>query len=161
MADPQNSPVARTGYSTQASISLAVAELINNRRINFWCASVINPRDNNLSSNPLAIFAQLSRFLHGGLLKPDVDKAETLEANLMGWVYQMHPHMVNDDLRNQALAMIGESFREKNFEPRMFRLSDLMDVRERDEPDEFVVPNEPVEGQHVRTIETVHLNQDF
>ncbi len=79
----------------------------------------------------------------------------------MGWVYQMHPHMINDDLRNQALAMIGESFREKNFEPRMFRLSDLMDVRERYEPDEFVVPNEPVEGQHVRTIETVHLNQDF
>ena len=42
-----------SGYSVQARISLDVAEIINNRRINFWFAAEFHASENADTSNPL------------------------------------------------------------------------------------------------------------
>ena len=150
----------RTGYSAQTSIALEVADLINNGRIRFWCASVMNPLDNQLSSNPMAIFAALSRFVRGGLLDQDLNAALTREANLIKWVQDMGEGL-DAGVRKETLAAIKEAFQERSFEVKMFRLTDLTLIYHKGESDEFIVQNEPWGGRCTRQMGTLDLDRDL
>jgi len=161
MRETESSLAPRTGYSTQTTIALAVADSINNGRIHFWCASVINPLHNALSSNPLAIFAELSRFICGGRSDHDLDKVTTVQANLVLWVHRMAGHGIDSGVRNETLAAIKEAFQERSFQPKIYRLSDLARVQDREESDEFIATNEPWKSSRIRSMRTVDLDQDL
>ena len=55
-----------SGYSTQASISLRAASIVNNGRIDVWFATEFNAVDNDDGSNPLQIFAELDTAAKAG-----------------------------------------------------------------------------------------------
>ncbi len=122
---------------------------------------MINPLHNSLSSNPLSIFAELSRFVRGGLSDLDLDKSQTVQANLVVWVQRMAARGMDIGVRNRTLAAIKEAFQERNFEPKIFRLADLTRVQDRDQPDEFIATNESWKGTRIRPMRTVDLDQDL
>lgn len=95
-----------SGYSTQARISLMAADLINNGRIRLWFATSPNPPDNDLSSNPLAIFAQLERVADKGKRAQDYGKVQVLLGHLRAWI--LGCLAADGDGAKQALDLIRE-----------------------------------------------------
>ncbi len=131
------------GYSAQARISLEVAELINNGRLRFWFATSINPPGNELSSNPLEIFALLDRATNRSRLGADAEKVESLLYNLATWVFEAQGFGASN--ANQAALVIREACGGQRdlLEPAMFELRDVIPDRCFGD-DEFTVENEPI-----------------
>lgn len=147
MSTPPRPTQPLTGYSAQARISLEVAELINNGRLRFWFATSINPRGNDLSSNPLEIFAQLERVTKRSQLKADAEKVQSLLSNLATWVFEAQS--AGESNANQAALLIRDasSGQLDLLEPAMYELRDIIPERCYGD-DEFTVENEPISEKH-------------
>ena len=138
-----------SGYSTQAAVSLQVAELINGNRLNFWFAKDFNPIENLSTSNPLWIYDQLDRACKTGRHNA---KSEDVEGNLMAWVLAQRvasaplPSNVGcgEGLRKrqfigEALAAIIDALGSGGFEPRVFYLHGVTNATRESQPDEYHV----------------------
>ena len=73
-----------SGYSTQASISLRVASIVNNGRIDVWFATEFNAVDNDDGSNPSQIFAELDTAAKAG--DYNARKVLAITDSLKAWV---------------------------------------------------------------------------
>ncbi|MBI1357916.1 MAG: hypothetical protein GC160_26560 [Acidobacteria bacterium] len=147
MAERLTSPLS--GYSTQAQLSLRVADLINNGRIRFWFATSINPPDNELSSNPLEIFAQLERVARRGKRAEDYEKISSLTARLRSWIligFDEGAEAAAEALGVVDMACAGEV---KLFQPVMMELRDVFPSWHVVD-DEYIVENEPIKNHQMK-----------
>lgn len=131
-----------SGYSTQARISLEVADLINNGRIHFWFATSINPPDNDLASNPLEIFAQLERIVDRGKRPEDFDKVQSLLGRLRYWALSALD--ANPDRVRQAMMLIREveDGQLELLQPKMLELRNITPDSYQGR-DEYIAKNQP------------------
>ena len=140
-----------SGYSTQAPISLDVAAIINNRRIDFWFAAQFNSIENPESSNPLKIFEELDQAAKTVGLRSN--KARTMTDNLRLWVYKWREsELITEDQQARALQAIKTSFGDGGLEPRVFHLSEVVGAVQETEPDEYRVKNQSIDAPFVRQI---------
>jgi len=141
-----------SGYSTQAKISLEVAELINNSRLRFWFATEFNPVDNDPRSNPLHIFDELDRAAKS---KDDRSrKASSVADNLRAWVsiWDVKGLLPTGEAQAEALYAIKMAFEDGGFHPRVFYLSEVVGAITEAQPDEYRVENEPFAGPLARVL---------
>lgn len=137
MAQRPTQPLS--GYSTQARVSLKVADLINNGRLRLWFATAMNPPDNDLSSNPLEIFAQLERAADRGKRRDDFAKIQSLLANLRYWALT-----ADAEGAREAMMLIREveDGRAELLQPVMLELRNTTPDRHV-VGDEYIVENQP------------------
>lgn len=140
-----------SGYSTQAQVSLVVAEIINNGRLRFWFAADFNPLENAPTSNPLRLYEELDR----AAKKHDIhsDKTSSVGDNLRAWVHRWQADgLIDREAQAHALFAIRMALDEGGFRPVVFFLEGLMGVMREAEPDEYRVENQPIEAPNVRRI---------
>ncbi len=139
-----------SGYSSQASISLDVARMINNGRIRFWFAGEFNPIDNQATSNPLRIFEELDT---AAKRRTRNEKTAEVEAKLLVWVAKWHKDgLVDDDARAEATHVITTALETGRFRPVIFYLKSVIGAVKEAEPDEYRIENQPVDHPNVRQI---------
>ncbi len=139
MASRPTQPLS--GYSTQARISLLVANLINNGRLRLWFATAMNPPDNDLASNPLEIFAQLERIVDRGKRPEDFDKVQSLLGSLRAWA--LSDRHANPNRVGQALMLIRgvEDGQLELLQPKMLELRNITPDRHMG-GDEYIAENQ-------------------
>ncbi len=140
-----------SGYSTQAQVSLDVAEMINDGRIRFWFATQFNPIDNEPRSRPLRIFEELDR----AAKTRDVssEKATNVADNLRAWVNRWEAdELIDRETQGRALQAIKTAFEDEGFHPRVFYLSQIVGAAKESQPDEYTVENQQIRGSQVRQI---------
>ena len=144
------SPVS--GYSTQAAVSLQVADIINNGRIQFWFATEFNPLDNAATSNPLRIFAELDEAAKRR--RVDSEKVQSVAANLRAWIADMERKgLIDRDTQARALFAIKTAAEGGGFEPVVFYLEGIVEAVRGSEADEYWAENLSWSGnQRVRQI---------
>jgi hypothetical protein len=141
----------RSGYSTQAAISLEIASIINNGRIAFWFSTEFNPIHNSPASNPLKIFEELDR--SAKTQEYYTGKAASVAANLRWWVHMFTMKgLIYHGERARALYAIKVAQQTHGFFPRVFYLKDVRGATLREQPDEFSVENEPATGGAARRV---------
>ena len=139
------------GYSTQASISLRVASIVNNGRIDVWFATEFNAVDNDDRSNPLQIFAELDRAAN--VRDYDARKVLAITDSLKAWVQLWEQKGLTDRLsQGLALQAIKTAFDEDGFKPRVMYLDAVEGAEKKEQPDEYRVENELIEGRKLRQI---------
>ncbi len=140
-----------SGYSTQASISLRVASIVNSGRIDLWFATEFNAVDNNDASNPLQIFVALDTAAKAG--DYDARKVLAITHSLKAWVQLWEQKGLVDRLsQGRALQAIKTAFDEDGFKPRVMYLDVVDGVKKREQPDEYLVENELIERGKLRQI---------
>ena len=140
-----------SGYSTQAQVSLEVAETINNSRLRFWFASDFNPLDNDVRSNPLWIYDALDRAVKRR--ETPSPKALDIAAKLRRWVHEWRAQgLIDPETQARALLAIKVAPDDGGFEPVVFYLAGLSGVIREDQPDEYRVENYPIYEANVRQI---------
>ena len=131
------------GYSTQATLSLRIADIINNGRIHFYFATALNPTHNSPAANPLDIFAKLDRLGRGSRQPADLKKVETVGRALRAWAHQwFREGRITDNKLAEALHEIKTLDTTSALTPIVFRLSGIVAAQIGAEPDEFIAPNE-------------------
>lgn len=151
MVIPEIVPESLSGYSTQAKISLGVAEIINNGRIRFWFAREFNPIGNDVSSNPLRIFETLD----AATKRKDrgVAKVAGIQDSLKAWVTGWEQRgLVDRRAQGEALQAIKTAFEDGGLAPRVFYLDQVVRASKEAQPDEYTIENEPVVGGSARQI---------
>ncbi len=140
-----------SGYSTQAQVSVEVAEIINNSRLRFWFASDFNPLDNDMRSNPLCIYDALDRAAKRQ--EASSPKAADIAAKLRRWVHEWRAQgLIDQETQARALLVIKIAPDDGGFEPVVFYLAGLTGVIREDQPDEYRVENYPIYEATVRQI---------
>ena len=81
--------VELSGYSTQAKISLRVAELVHHGRLDLWFSREFNPIDNEPGSNPLKIFEELLQIHQAAHNPPPPD--QEVDQEVSGMDYEDQP----------------------------------------------------------------------
>jgi hypothetical protein len=148
------------GYSTQTTLSLRIADIINNGRIHFYFATALNPTHNSLAANPLEIFAKLDRLRTGSRQPVDLRKVETVGSALRAWAHQwFREGRITEKKLAEALHEIKTLDTASAFTPIVFRLSGIVAANKGAEPDEFIANNEVWSDVHQlrRTDIGVHL----
>ncbi len=140
-----------SGYSTQAGISLDVAELINNRRIRLWFAAEFNPIGNADTSRPLWIFEQLDRTAK--TRDAESTKARNTAAKLRAWVALWEANgFIDREAQGRALQAIKTALDDGGFHPLVFHLAGIVGAMKGEEPDEYWVENQSLDDPRVRQI---------
>ncbi|MDA1313738.1 MAG: hypothetical protein O2968_10420 [Acidobacteria bacterium] len=137
------STTVKAGYSTQAALSLQIADKINNGRIQLYFATELNPAQNTVAANPLEIFAKLDRLSRGGRQALDLTKAETIRRALRAWAQKwFREGRISEQTLAETLHGIKTPDSVSAFAPIVFRLSGIVAADIGAEPDEFIACNE-------------------
>ena len=137
------STTIEAGYSTQAALSLHVADSINNGRIRLYFATELNPVHNSPVANPLEIFAKLDRLARGSRQAFDLRKAETVRRALRSWVHLwFREGRIAERTFAEALFEIKTLDATQAFAPTLLRLGGIVGASIGGEPDEFIAQNE-------------------
>lgn len=140
-----------SGYSTQAQISLDIAEIVNNSRIRFWFAGDFNPIENRPNSSPLRIFEELDRAVKNGGLGSV--KARNVVDKLRVWVHDWQAKgLIDEDTQARALQAIKTAFEDGGLHPRVFYLKEVFGAIRESEPDEYRVENQSTDDPRIRQI---------
>ena len=140
-----------SGYSTQASISLRTASIVNNGRMNVWFATEFNAIGNHDRSNPLQIFAELDTAAKAG--DYNARKVLAITDSLKAWVQLWEQKGLIDRLsQGRALQAIKTAFDEDGFNPRVMYLDAVEGAEKKEQPDEYLAENELIEGGKLRQI---------
>ncbi|MBI3694072.1 MAG: hypothetical protein HY238_04430 [Acidobacteria bacterium] len=140
-----------SGYSTQAQVSLDIAEIINNRRIRFWFAAEFNPIENDPTSRPLCLYEQLDRAFKNQ--DPDSAKACSIADNLRVWIQRWAADgLIDADAQARALFGVRTAAADGGFRPVVFFLAGLNGVIREEQPDEYRVENQPLDAPNVHRI---------
>jgi hypothetical protein len=124
-----------SGYSTQAKISLRVAELVHHSRIDLWFSREFNPIDNEPGSNPLKIFEELDRASKEGARGA---KTRSARKNLVKRVPDLAGRgEIEDSILTQATAAVGAALESAAYGPAVPRLKPIDCAARRAEPGEY------------------------
>lgn len=137
------STTAESGYSTQATLSLRIADMINSGRIHLYFATELNPAHNSPVANPLEIFAKLDRLARGSRQPVHERKPQTIQRALRSWIHQwFREGRVAQSTLAEALHEIKTLDAGRAFAPVLLRLSGVVGASIGAQPDEFIAQNE-------------------
>ena len=139
----ETSTTVEAGYSTQAALSLRIADTINNGRIHLYFATELNPAHNSPVANPLEIFAKLDRVARGSRQPVDLRKPQTIKRALRSWIHQwFQDGRIAENTLAEALHEIKALDVGRAFAPTLLRLSGAVGASIGAEPDELIAQNE-------------------
>lgn len=125
-----------SGYSTQAKISLRIAELVHQGRIDLWCSREFNPIHNTPSSSPLRIYYRLDC---ASKRHAPNRKTTSVERNLVRWVRETENRgEIDRATMIQALQAIKSALESGEYSPVVLYLKDIEYPEPMGEPDEFL-----------------------
>lgn len=135
--------MAREGvsaYSTQAKISLRVADLIHQRRISLWFSREFNPIENGVGSNPLKIFEDLDT---ASKQSAHNSKTQSVQRNLLKWVRDMAARdEIEGPLVIEVTQLIRAALESGQYSPVVLFLNEVETADRMGEPDEYWVSSQ-------------------
>jgi hypothetical protein len=141
---------AISGYSCQASISMATARTINAGRMRIWFSTNFNASENPPPSNPIRIFEALD-LAHK--LQQHNDKSSNVMAALLRWCQEAWERGdIGDETFTLALFEINKALLDGGFSPVVAYLESAVGVERMGYPDEYLLPEALVGGPVLRQV---------